>query len=796
LAKSLVIVESPAKAKTINKFLGSGYSVKASMGHVKDLPKRKLGVDVANGFSATYEVLPGRKQVLDDLKKAAKKADKVLLAPDPDREGEAICFHLKEELGKVNSNIFRVLFNEITKRAVLAGIEHPTPIDQHRVDAQLARRILDRLMGYKISPLLWEKVKRGLSAGRVQSVALRIICEREKEILAFVKEEYWTITAALDSGEPPVFSAKLSKIDGKKAEVGNQDEADAITADLNQASFQITSLTAKEKKRNPQAPFITSKLQQESFRKLGFTVRKTMMIAQRLYEGRDLGERGTVGLITYMRTDSTRIAPEALKDVRGHIESRYGKDFLPSKPRTYRARKGAQEAHEAIRPTSLEFTPELLKGHLGKDEFNLYQLIWNRFVASQMESARFDTTTIDVTAGKYTLRANGSVQTFPGYLLAYQPEAESDAEAAEALPPLKEGQELKLDKLDPKQHFTQPPPRFTEASLVKELEENGIGRPSTYASILSTLQNRDYARKEQNKFTPSELGILVTDLLKDNFADLVNVEYTAKMEEWLDEIEGGKLAWSEALKDFHEKFAKDLKHAEVHMRNVKREEIPTDQVCNKCGLKMVMKWGRYGQFLACSGYPECKNTQEPNGGNGEGKAAADSIDETCEKCGSPMVIKRGRFGQFLACSGYPKCRNTKKIQYDEDGKIRQHVDRILEEEFPKCGKKLAVKEGRFGEFTACSDYPTCRFIRLKEIGVGCPKEDCSGKVVERRSKRGKLFFGCSEYPDCDFVSWYRPIDEKCPDCSRPYLLEKTTKRDGTTHFCDNKACKYKLPVSA
>ncbi|MEE8111130.1 MAG: type I DNA topoisomerase, partial [Acidobacteriota bacterium] len=676
MAKSLVIVESPAKAKTILKFLGRKFSVKASMGHIKDLPKRKLGVDVSKGFETTYEILPGRKKILDELLKAASKAERVLLAPDPDREGEAICYHLSEELGKVNSNIFRVLFNEITKRAVVAAVENPIRIDRHRVDAQLARRIIDRLMGYKISPLLWEKVKRGLSAGRVQSVALRIICDREKDIKAFVKEEYWSITAQLHGDQPPPFPAKLAKVDGKKIEIGNQEETDLVLETLRKSPFRVASVTPKEKKRNPLPPFITSKLQQDAYRRLGFTVRKTMTLAQRLYEGQDIGEHGTVGLITYMRTDSTRIASEAINDVRAHIETKYGKDFLPDKPRTYASRKGAQEAHEAIRPTSLEFTPDMVRGFLSRDEYHLYQLIWNRFVASQMKPARFDTMTIDIAADKYLFRSTGSLMTFPGFLLAYKQEQEGDSESDQALPPLKEGQILKVEKIDPKQHFTQPPPRFTEASLVKELEENGIGRPSTYASILATLQNRDYVRKEQSKFEPSELGMLVTELLVDNFADLVNVEYTAAMEGWLDQIEAGKLEWGDALKDFHDKFAKDLKRAEVMMRNVKKEEIPTDQDCSKCGKKMVMKWGRYGQFLACSGYPDCKNTQEPNG---KGNLAAEPIDQSCEKCGMPMVVKKGRFGQFLACSGYPNCRNTKKIQIDAEGKISQHVDKILDD---------------------------------------------------------------------------------------------------------------------
>jgi DNA topoisomerase-1 len=830
VSKSLVIVESPAKAKTINKFLGRNFTVKASMGHVRDLPKRTLGVDEKRDFKPTYEILPGRKKIIDELKKAAESADKVYLAPDPDREGEAICWHLAEILKKTNRNLHRVMFNEITKRAVQAGMEHPAKIDAHKVDAQQARRILDRLVGYKISPLLWEKVRRGLSAGRVQSVALRIVVEREREIQAFKPEEYWTLAALLEGSAPPPFEARLFKIEDKKADPKSQADIDAILARLKGQPFVVRSVESKEKRKNPVPPFITSKLQQDASRKLGFTVKKTMTLAQRLYEGMDLGDLGTVGLITYMRTDSTRIAPEALAEVRDHIAKAHGPEYLPEEPRQYKSGKMTQGAHEAIRPTSMELAPERVRQFLQKDEFLLYGLIWNRFVASQMKSAVFDVSTADITAGSCLFRATGSTLRFPGYLAVYQDvvekerkkdpaaPAEEEDEAGRALPPLAAGDRLRLHKLDPKQHFTQPPPRFTEASLVKELEENGIGRPSTYATILATLQNREYVEKVDGKFVPSELGVTVTDLLVGHFGDIVDVRYTARMEEELDEIEEGRLDWVDALKEFNTQFSKDLRKAARNMENIKTKEEPTDRTCEKCGRPMVIKWGRYGRFIACSGYPECKNTQEigtvinGNGTNGGAAAAGaktggavaaepPAIPEdhgTCEKCGSAMVLRKGRFGPFLACSAYPKCRNTKKIAMDREGRITvtKKPDRILEEKCPQCGKPLAVKDGRFGEFTACSAYPECRYIKLKEVGLDCPRDGCGGRIVERRSRRGRTFFGCSNYPKCDFVTWYRPIAERCPSCDKPYVLEKITKRDGTTHFCDNEGCGYKKAVNS
>ena len=853
MARSLVIVESPAKAKTINKFLGRGFVAKASMGHVRDLPKRTLGVNEKD-FTPTYTALPEKKKTLAELKKAVKDVDAVFLAADPDREGEAICWHLKEELAKDTDAPFRrVMFNEITKKAIQEAFEHPRDIDSNKVDAQQARRILDRFVGYKISPLLWDKVRRGLSAGRVQSVAMRIIVEREREILAFVPKEYWSLTAQLWAGEAPQFGAKLVARNGKKLEVVSQAEMTKALAELGwkvgasrpsaegastlvldvaamgpqTVPFKVAKLQSQEKRKNPPPPFITSKLQQDAARQLGYPVAKTMRLAQGLYEGRELGDAGTVGLITYMRTDSTRTSEEALDAVRSYIASAYGTEALPKEARRFRVAKSAQEAHEAIRPTLLEYAPDRVKEFLGRDEFRLYQLIWNRFVASQMETAVFDTTRADIEAGPYTFRATGSVLKFAGWLAVYHEgkdedavsedqrpaDTEADDDEERRLPKLAEGQALDLRSLLPRQHFTQPPPRFSEATLVKELEENGIGRPSTYAAIISTIVDREYVEKEKGRFAPTELGTLVNDLMVASFGDIVEVGYTARMEEELDEIEEGRLNWVDALREFQSKFEVDLARAKKEMRDVKREAIPTDQICDKCGKPMVLKWGRFGQFLACSGYPECKNTREigsvsggPSPAAGDAamptaaktakvkvKAAApDPIEteaEPCQKCGRPMVLKRGRFGAFLACSGYPECKTTRKIVVDKEGKAEAKAEVLLDEPCPKCGNKLAIKQGRFGEFTSCSNYPKCRYIKMKETGVECP-ECGKGKIVERKSKRGKLFFGCDRYPDCSFVLWNRPVAKPCPNCKSPYLVEKITKKDGKRLLCEQEGCGY------
>ena len=801
--KSLVIVESPAKANTINKYLGKEFVVKASLGHVKDLPKSKLGVDIKNDFEPVYELIPGKEKVVKELRTAAKGAGRIFLAADPDREGEAICQHLKEILDDHKGEVFRVLFNEITPKAIRAAMEKPGRINQHIVDAQQARRILDRLVGYQISPLLWDKVRRGISAGRVQTVALRMIVEREREILAFTPEEYWSIIAKLEGREPPPFSARLVKIKGKIAEVKNQAEADHILEVAKKSEFLVESVVTKEKKRNPVPPFTTSKLQQDAARRLRFTVKKTMMLAQRLYEGVELGDEGRVGLITYMRTDSTRISDEAMEMVRSYVSDVYGSNYLPEKPVFYKTKKDAQDAHEAIRPTFVGRTPDDLKPYLGEDELKLYRLIWTRFAASQMNPAVYDQTTIEISAKDYLFRENGRVLKFDGFLRVYEESTDDDIHAKPtgdeeddiALPPLTVGEKLRLLDVTPRQHFTEPPPRYTEASLVKVLEEKGIGRPSTYASILTTIQDREYVTKDQGKFRPTELGTVVTDLLVKHFEDIFDVQYTARMEEELDEVEDGKMTWVEALDEFYKKFEKDLKKASKNMENLKRQEIPTDEVCEKCGSPMVKKWGQFGSFLACSAYPECKNTKElaldepPK----EGQPAADAEPEPCENCGRPMALKRGRFGQFLACTGYPECKTTRKTA--QAGRAPKKPDVILDETCPKCGQaKLAMKEGRFGEFIACSNYPKCKYIKPKTVGVPCPKASCGGELIERRSKRGKVFYGCAKYPDCDFVAWNKPVPEQCPQCGAPYLLEKSTKREGLVRYCNEESCKYKVSV--
>src|ERR1035441_7335348 len=615
MAKALVIVESPAKAKTINKYLGKQFIVKASLGHIKDLPKKNLAVDVEHGFEPDYQIIEGKKKLVAELKAAARQVEEVYLAADPDREGEAICYHLQEELGdkKGGPKIFRVMFNEITKKAVQAAFDKPTQVNVNLVDAQQARRVLDRLVGYKISPLLWDKVRRGLSAGRVQTVALRVIVEREREIRAFLKNEYWTVDADLLAKKPPLLNAHLIKKDDQAPEVGAQETADRIVANLDGADYVVKSVGTREKKRNPVAPFITSTLQQESSRKLRFSVKRTMMLAQRLYEGIEIGKEGAVGLITYMRTDSTRVSEDAVRDLRHYIAERYGQPFVPDAPNIYKSKKEAQDAHEAIRPTEMAFSPEVVEKYLAEDEMKLYRLIWNRFVASQMMPALYDQTTIDVAAqGKdaaaYIFRATGSVLKFDGYLKVYQEGKdqidEEDEEMKHRLPLVTEGETLRFKAIKPEQHFTEPPPRYNEATLVKRLEADGVGRPSTYASILSTIQEREYVKKEGGRFIPTELGMVVTDLLLESFDDIFEVKYTARMEEELDEIEDGKIDWRAAMADFYQRFEHDLKHAEQHMTNIKRMEEPTDLVCEKCGKPLVKKWGKHGSFLACTGYPD------------------------------------------------------------------------------------------------------------------------------------------------------------------------------------------------
>ena len=803
MAKALVVVESPAKAKTINKYLGRNYKVVASMGHVRDLPKSKLGVDVDDGFEPSYEVIASRKKVLKELKEAAKDASEIFVATDPDREGEAIGWHLAEELGSGNrKKIRRLMFNEITKKGVLAALDHPTQINKQMVDAQQARRVLDRLVGYKISPLLWDKVRRGLSAGRVQSVALKLVVDREREIDRFVAEEYWNLTARLAGPVPPEFDTRLLKRDGANIRIGNKDEADAALADLRKAAWVVSSVTTKERKKGAVPPFITSKLQQAA----RFPVKKTMMIAQQLYEGIELPGEGAVGLITYMRTDSTRVSDQALTEVREFIGTRYGAEYVPEKPTYYRAKKDAQDAHEAIRPTSMKYHPDEIRGNLTPDQYYLYKLIWNRFVASQMPPATFDETTVDVDATSagapsYLFRVKGSVPKFAGWMAVYNqevPEARTegpgpdavtaeDEEGSSVLPVLAEGDRLDLKELKPEQKFTQPPPRYSEATLVKAMEENGIGRPSTYASIISVIQARDYVNKIEGRFKPTMLGMmLVEKLLSPAFDDILDVEYTRNLEEDLDKIEEGEEDYESTLSSFYKKFVKDLKSAAKAMPNLKEGVEPSPPIaCDKCGKPMVIKAGKFGLFLACSGYPDCENTREletPEPG------AEGEIEETCENCGKPMAVKRGRFGQFLACTGYPECKTTRKLISTKQGLTAAKPDQLLDEKCPKCDSQLVLKHGRFGEFTACSNYPACKYVKQKSTGVLCPKD--GGDIVERKSRRGKVFFGCANYPDCDFTLWNRPFAEKCPDCGAPYLVEKVTKRHGRQLVCNNEECSY------
>jgi DNA topoisomerase-1 len=764
MAKNLVIVESPAKAKTLGKYLGRNYTVKASVGHVVDLPKSKLGVDILNDFKPDYAVIHGKSKVIDDLKKAAKDKENIYLAPDPDREGEAIAWHIAERLGN-KKNIHRVLFNEITKKAVQEAIKKPLKLDRHKFDAQQARRVLDRLVGYQLSPLLWDKVRRGLSAGRVQSVAVRLITERERAIRAFVKEEYWTIGATLEGANPPPVDANLFELAGKRLDhktfrLENEAAATGVVDHLKGADWVVAKVEKSDRKRNPSPPFITSRLQQEAARKLGYQPRRTMGIAQKLYEGVEIGEEGAVGLISYMRTDSTRLSPDAVEAVRGYIGTRYGADYVPEKPPVFKSKKNTQDAHEAIRPTSIEFPPERVAPFLEKDELNLYTLIWNRFVACQMEPARLKATTIDISAKDAIFRATGQVVVFDGFMRVYTEgvdDAAADDEDGKTLPDLKEGARLTLQgDLKPEQHFTQPPPRFSQATLIKELEENGIGRPSTYASIMQTILSKEYVQEDpQKRLFPTELGMLVTDLLVASFPDILNVDFTAGMEENLDGIEEGTQNWVEVMRRFYEPFSKDLDKAGIEMRNVKAEERPTDIKCDLCGETMVIKWGRRGEFLACRSYPECKGTKNfTRDEHGDIVVAkAETTDEVCDKCGKPMLVRFGRFGKFLGCSGYPECKTITPM----------------------------IKPAKLG--VACPD-----------CGGAAGADGKAGEILEKRSRRGKIFYSCNRYPDCKFASWDKPIPVPCPLCQAPFVVEKTTKRAGTVRRCLKEGCDFQETV--
>jgi DNA topoisomerase I len=774
MAKSLIIVESPAKARTITKYLGRGYTVMASVGHVKDLPTSKLGVDLEHDFTPQYVTIKGKSQVLSDIKKKAKDVDKVFLAPDPDREGEAIAWHIAAELnGKAKNKdqkVFRVRFNEITEAAIKRALQSPGQIDMNLVNAQQARRVLDRIVGYQGSQLLWKKVRRGLSMGRVQSVAVKLICDRERERDAFRAEEYWSITATLAGQNPPPFAAKLNSINGQDAVISNGQEAERIVAAVQGKDFVIQSIERKEKKRNPVAPFITSRLQQEAARKLRFTSKKTMTLAQQLYEGIEIGNEGPVGLITYMRTDSPRISNEAAEEARELIRERFGADYLPATPNVYKTQKAAQEAHEAIRPTSAHRDPESVKQFLERDVFQLYKLIWNRFMASQMTPAIMEMTRVDSvpqgTQETYVFRANGTVVKFPGHTIVYREgtdvEAADTAQAGQQgveeeddrqLPMLTEGERLRLVAQEghtvpgilSKQHFTQPPPRYNEALLIRELEEKGIGRPSTYAAIISTIQDRKYVEKIDNRFAPTETGRTVNDFVVKGFPAILNVDFTSLMEQQLDEVEEGGKAWVSAVRDFYVPFTKDMEKAKDIAGPKDIVEPPTDIPCEKCGRMMEIKWGRNGKFLACPAYkekPPCKNTQnfqKLDDGTIKIVAKQDiTTDEKCEKCSSPMVIKTGRFGKFLACSAYPECKTTKPIP----------------------------------------------------LGVKCPQD--GGDLAQKRTKKGgRTFYACSNYPKCEFAIWDRPVNKPCPSCQAPFLIEKYSKQAGTSVQCRNEECGYK-----
>jgi len=764
VAKNLIIVESPAKAKTIKRYLGADFQVTPSVGHVVDLPKSKLGVDIEHDFKPEYHVIAGKAKVIEGIKAAAKGKENIFLATDPDREGEAIAWHIADRLGKVKAGVHRVLLHEITERAIKDAIARPSELNHNLFDAQQARRVLDRLVGYQVSPILWDKVKRGLSAGRVQSVALRIIVEREKEREAFRPEEYWTLDADLEAKNPPPFRARLFSYRGEridnKARKLTEAEARAIIAECEggangkPAPFTIRKIERKEVRRSPAPPFITSRLQQEASRKLYFQPSRTMRVAQRLYEGIELGDQGAVGLITYMRTDSPRVSDDALAAVREYIGERYGRNYVPEKPNFYRSGKSAQDAHEAIRPTALARDPESLARYLDKDELALYTLIFNRFVSSQMNQAVYDRTTVDIEAANATFRATGQTMKFDGFMRVYlegQDEASEDDEAAN-LPAMTEGEILKLLKFVPEQHFTQPPPRFTQATLIKELEEKGIGRPSTYAAIMASILNREYVEEDESKrLRPTSLGRVVSDLLVAAFPDIIEAGFTAQMENELDGVEEGREHWVKALKRFYGPFAKRLGEAKKKMPEVKRKGVPTGLKCELDGGEMVIKWGRNGEFLACSNYPECSNTQDfKRDEQGHivivprATSAPAATDETCEKCGKPMVRRRSRFGEFLGCSGYPECDGIKRTRSEP--------------------------------------------VRT---GVACP--DCKeGELLERRSRRGKLFYGCGRYPKCKFASWDKVIAQPCPDCGSSYLVEKITKREGARWQCPNKDCGYAI----
>ncbi|MDH3890786.1 MAG: type I DNA topoisomerase [candidate division Zixibacteria bacterium] len=749
MPKNLVIVESPAKTRTLSRFLGKDFEILATVGHVIDLPKSKIGIDVEDGFKPDYQVIKGKEKVIAALKKAAKKATTVYLAPDPDREGEAIAWHVANSIDQKNTKMVRVAFNEITESAVNEAIQNPREIDMNRVNAQQARRVLDRIVGYTVSPFLWKTVARNLSAGRVQSVALRLVCEREAEILAFKPQEYWQIAADLATDKKEQFTARLYQIDGKtvvrptekgakKITIGSEKEVKGYLDELKEAKYQVAEIKKTERSRRPLPPFITSTLQQDAAKVYRMSPKATMSTAQKLYEGIEIGQDGPTGLITYMRTDSVRVSKEALSAVRSYIGKEFGKDYLPPKPIPYGKKKSAQDAHEAIRPTYLTLPPAKVKKALTPQQFKLYSLIWNRFVASQMNPAKFDVVTVDIEAGRFTFRVTTQKLVFDGFLKLYhetkEPDENGNGDKVDSLPDLSKGENLNLVELKPNQAFTKPPPRFSEAMLVKELEADGIGRPSTYASIISTLKDRKYVESQERKLTPTELGNTVNKILVENLPDIFNVAFTANMEKDLDQIEEGAEDWVTVMRTFYDPFMETIGHLKGKEKKIKESMVETtDEKCEKCGSPMVIKWGRNGRFMACSAYPECKTTKPL-----PGEEAQMETDEVCEKCGSPMVVKVGRFGRFLACSAYPDCKTTKAIT----------------------------------------------------LGIDCPRDGCKGQITEKRTRGKKIFYGCSKYPKCDFASWDPPVKKPCPECKHPFMVQKTSKKKGDFLRCPQ--CKHEV----
>ncbi len=729
MSQVLVIVESPAKARTIKKYLGRGYTVKASVGHIRDLPKRELGIDLEGDFKPKYVNVRGKAKILKELRGEVAKSSSVLLATDMDREGEAIAWHLEEILKKNGTPIKRIIFNEITEQAIREAVENQRDLDMNKVNAQQARRILDRLVGYLVSPVLWNIFYRGLSAGRVQSVGLRLLCEREEEIRNFVPREYWTIEGILSDTAGNEFPVKLFKIDGEKPEIDNQEKAEKILSEIRSADPVVSEIRDKIKKRNPYPPFITSTLQREAAGLLGFSAKKTMMIAQQLYEGVELGKEGSVGLISYMRTDSTRVSDEAYEQGVSYISKIYGDNYLYKRKRSFKKKKHSQDAHESIRPTDCFKNPDELESYLDKDQLALYRLIWMRFLASLASPAVYSIREVDISAGdRFLLRANGRKLKEEGFLAIF-PDKKSEEESW--LPKLSAEDSLAVRKMDSSQHFTEPPPRYSEALLIKELEDLGIGRPSTYASIISIIQTRDYAKKEGRTFYPTELGEIVWKLLSQLFKDIFEVDFTARMEGELDKVEESNEKWQDVVRFFYEPLKADLEKFKGRKEELKKlVQDETEEICEKCGRKLVKKWSRNGPFLACPGFPEC--------------------------------------------------RFSRSIEEEEE------IDR----QCPKCGGKLTVKNGRFGKFIACSNYPECKYTEAVTLGIKCPEEGCGGELIERRTRKGKIFYGCSNYPDCTYASWDKPTERICPECGKTNLVEKNSKKKGLFLRCP--LCKHEV----